>query len=337
MTKQLNICPFPFEEVEINPFGEVYTCCPSWNNYYSIGNIYKDSLENIWNSPKAVELREKILNNDYSFCNEDHCFVCKSKNFTTKFETEYKTVMSEYPKSIKYCYDYECNAACIMCRDKIHRLTKEEEDNLNKKIDTLFIPLLQDAKILTINTAGDPFGSRHSREVIKQAVKKYPKLKFDFTTNGLLLTKNMLENLNVNPKQIDTVRISIHAATKETYGKIVQNGKSLFDNLLSNLHYIADLKKQYNFTLLFNFVVMSVNYKEMPMFIEFAKKYNAYPIFWEYKKDSCAYVEYDPNLDVVNKSHKCHKDLIKVLHKKEMYGFEGCLYPSLLELQNSEL
>ncbi len=42
-----DFCPIPFSEMEIHNDGNVYVCCPNWNNYYSIGNIYKDSLENV--------------------------------------------------------------------------------------------------------------------------------------------------------------------------------------------------------------------------------------------------------------------------------------------------
>ena len=66
-------CTRPFEEIEIHINGEVYTCCPNWNKAYSIGNIYKNSFEEIWNGEKAQELRTRIMNKDYSLCDNTIC------------------------------------------------------------------------------------------------------------------------------------------------------------------------------------------------------------------------------------------------------------------------
>ncbi len=68
-------CPIPFQEMEIHQDGSVYLCCPSFNNYYSCGNVFEDSFENVWNSEKAVDLRMRIMNGDYSLCNKDVCYV----------------------------------------------------------------------------------------------------------------------------------------------------------------------------------------------------------------------------------------------------------------------
>lgn len=334
MFKDTIVCPYPFEEIEINVQGDVYTCCPSWNNGYSIGNIYKQSLDEIWNGEKVQILRKKILTNDFSLCNNKHCLYCSSRKFKTKFDSEYKVRMEEFPKSVKFGYDYECNSQCIICRKEITVLPNEERDLLDEKIDTFFIPLLTNAQILTINTAGDPFGSRHSRKVIQKATEKYPKLKFDFTTNGLLLNEKMIEQLNIKWNQIDTIRISIHAATAKTYGKIVHNGENLFPKLLSNLEFLSKMKNNYKFDFLFNFVVITENYKEIPLFIEFAKKYNAFPIFWEYKKDCCTNVGYCKNSDIVDETHEQHNELIKVLKEIKKYSDEEyLLYPLLKNIQ----
>lgn len=43
--------------------------------------------------------------------------------------------------------------------------------------------------------------------------------------------------------------VEIHAATKETYGKIVTNGEVLFSQIIKNLDYIKEIRKQNNFAL----------------------------------------------------------------------------------------
>ena len=336
MEYKFKYCPSPFQNVEIFQDGSVYLCCPSFNDYYSIGNIYKDNFEDIWNSDKAVELRSKVLNNDYSLCRSDRCLLLNNKVFSSNYDCKFEPVMKDSPIRVKFGYDYECNTACIICRDEIKRLSDEELKILDDKIDTFFIPLLKSTKVLTVNISGDPFGSRHSRKLIKRAVQVYPDLKFEFLTNGVCCSKENFINLGLTANKIDTIRVSIHAASAKTYGKVVKNGKKLFPSIIENLQFISELKKECDFPFFLSFVVMSNNYKDMPKFVELAKKYNAIPVFWEYKKDCCAYAQYRENLSVIDKTHKQHNDLVKILHHPNMYIFENSLYPKLLELQNSK-
>jgi MoaA/NifB/PqqE/SkfB family radical SAM enzyme len=59
-----NKCNLGKEALEINQLGDVYLCY----QHESIGNIFSDSLHNIWNSEKARQVRDKI-NNCRQNCN----------------------------------------------------------------------------------------------------------------------------------------------------------------------------------------------------------------------------------------------------------------------------
>ena len=335
MTPKSKFCKTPFEEIEINATGECFTCCPNWNNSYSIGNIYEHSFEEVWNSEKAIKLREQILNNDYSLCDQNGCLYLKQKMFYNIHETNCKPVMTELPKVVKFAYDKECNIACQICRDKIKRLSNEDLEILNSKIDTFFLPLLESAKTLIINAHGDPFGSRHSRLVIKKVAERYPNLKFDFHTNGVLLNKTQLNNLGVTPDKIGKVRISIHAASAITYAKTVPNGLFLFPQIVNNLKYLKKLKEEHFFEEYIHFVVTSDNYKEIPDFIKLAQKVDASPRFWEYRRENCEYC-ISEKLDICTPEHPTHKKLLKVLkHKlvKENKQFFSPILHDLIESQ----
>ncbi len=332
--KNVSFCPRPFEEIEISITGEVYTCCPNWNNFYSIGNIHKDTLENIWNSKNAIDVRKRILNNDYSICDINRCLYLKQNDFKTAYETNYKAVMNEYPKTVKFVYDKECNIDCKICRDKITRLTENELEVLNSKIDTFFLPILRSAKILIINAAGDPFGSRHSRLLIKQAAQTYPDLKFDIHTNGILCNEENLKKLNVTPDRISIIRISIHAATPQTYGKIVTNGEFYFPKIISNLKYLSTLKSKYEFPIFIQFVILPDNYKEIPSFIRLAEQLNVLPTFWEYRRENCAY-ENKEHLFIYQKKHPLYTDLVKVLQHPKVKQYKRFFSPLFFDLIES--
>ena len=325
-------CKRPFEEIEISNTGEVYTCCPNWNNFYSIGNIYKNSFDEIWNSKKAVDLRHKILNHDYSLCDMQGCLYLKQNDFNSPYTTNCTPIMNEYPKTVKFVYDYECNIACKICRDHLKRLSDDELELLNSKIDTFFLPFLQGAQVLIINAYGDPFGSRHSRLVIKKAAQKYPNLKFDFHTNGIVCDEKNFNELNITPDKISKIRISIHAASKETYGKIVPNGEVLFPKIIKNLKYLAKIREKHNnFPVYIHFVVSSTNYKEIPNFIDLAEEVNASPRFWEFRQENCSY-QMQENLYIVRKDHPLHNDLLSVLQNKKVKINKDFFSPSIYDL-----
>ena len=46
-------CTRAFDHVQLLDNGEMTPCCPPWVDHYSIGNINKQSYEEIWNGEKA--------------------------------------------------------------------------------------------------------------------------------------------------------------------------------------------------------------------------------------------------------------------------------------------
>lgn len=339
-----HFCQNPFEIMEIHPDGDVYICCPNWNNFYSIGNIFKNTFEEVWNSDKAKELRSKILNNDYSLCDKTSCLYCRNmrfhkprrknskKLFFFKKNDSYCTVhMKKGPVVIKLCYDPECNIACKMCRDKIIRLSEEELELYNSKIDSFFIPLLKDVRILEVNAHGDPFGSRHSRLLIEKVAKKYKRIKFDFQTNGILCTSDMFKKLGVSYNRINAIRISIHASTPETYSKIVPNGQVIFPQIIKNLEFLSEICLKYGIEFCVHFVVSSLNYKEIPDFIRLAIKYSAKPYFWELRTVQYLYESSDNDF-VAESSHPLHEDLKRVLRQPICMRYKDNFSPRLVEI-----
>ena len=334
-TPKISFCTRPFHEIEIHSTGEVYTCCPNWNKFYSIGNIFKDSFENVWNSDKAIDVRKRILNNDYSLCDVENCPYIKQNDFVGDFnQNDCEPIMKKSPTIVKFVYDKECNIACKICRDKIKRLSDEDLELLNSKIDTFFLPLLESTESLIVNSYGDPFGSRHSSLLIKKAAEKYPNLKFDFHTNGILCNETHFKNINITPDKIGKIRISIHAATAKTYAKTVPNGEFYFPKIIENLRYLQKLKKEYNFPVYIHFVVTSDNYKEIPDFIKLAEEVDASPRFWEYRETNCDY-QNPENLFVCNEDHPLHKELVKVLQHPLVKQYKQYFSPIMYDKINS--
>ena len=203
-------CSQPFNRIEIYENGDVYNCCPPFINYYSIGNIFKSSFEEIWNGEKQKELRKKILQGDFSLCSD----LCNRKNKEEEKSNEYSEEVIEYPEEISISSDNTCNVRCKICRDENFH-TGYNKENLNEEIENIWLPILKNARLLRFGCSGEPFASYKERLLIKKSAEKYPNLKFHFHTNGILANEKLLKDLNVFDK-IETITVSLHSASRWT-------------------------------------------------------------------------------------------------------------------------
>lgn len=334
----MKVCRVPFEFLEIYDDGVVNTCCPWYNNSLSIGNIYETNFDDVWNSEVAIDYRTRLLNGDYSLCNLNLCPAQKNPLLLfDKETTDYEPVMKKYPKFVNFCHDTECNLYCTICRDEIVVNSDSELELKNKRIDEVFLPLLKDAETVSLCGKGDPFASRNCKKLITAISSTYPKIRFNFVTNGVLANEKMLKTLGVVDK-INSIHISPHSVTKKTYQKIVRGGR--FDDVVKNIKMFSKMKKEnriYDFSLIF--VVHSVNYQEMPAFVEFANKHNAQPVFWEYRQQASMSSDNYDELAIFEPTHRDHHKLIKVLQHKNFNIEKDPLHPllrSLIEKTNSQ-
>lgn len=305
-------CKFPFSFIEVFPNGDVYPCCPEYCHYYCFGNIYEKSIEEIWYSEKAVALRKRLLKDDNTVCNSAQCF-CSTMDFLFADDEVLYEENPPLPIAVKLSHDRECNCTCITCRDEIIRETDAGLEELNKKIETHFLPLLRNARVVCLSGSGDPLFSRHSRLLIRRIAEQYPSIRFALHTNGQLCTPSLLENLGID-KRLSHVQISIHAATPQTYERIVRGAswQKLMDNL-SNLKYQLDSGRLRKLDLFF--VVQSLNVAEITQFVELASRFDATAYFWEYRYWGTTFGKDFDAVNVSSPAHSLHKTLVTELRK----------------------
>ena len=184
-----------------------------------------------------------------------------------------KAKTGKMPLVIKFMHDYECNLHCIMCRDFVRTHTKEYLKTLNDQIENVFLPMCKDADAVYFAGNGDPFASRHYRKLISAIASRYPHMKFLLHTNGILCNEANCAKLEIL-NQIDSVLISVNAAKKETYEKIMIGAK--WERLEENIEWINRRIENGSINALhFSFVVQRENYTEMADFVEFARRHHA--------------------------------------------------------------
>lgn len=274
-------CAIPFEKAYIYSQGYVFNCCPAFMQQ-CLGNIFEQDIDKIWNGEKARKIRQSILDGKFEYCSLDNCIFNLDKDEKFLFDYSlYQSDIAPLPKHFELNIDRCCNAKCVMCRDK-KEYESEEVKKFESIIDSKIIPMLKNAETVYLNGSGEIFASNLCKNLVKKISNTYPKIKFKIITNGILATDENINKLGLKGR-LKTVEISIHAATKETYDKIVRGGD--FDAVMKNLKNIAKMKRDGEIEYVqATFVVSSINYKEM---IDFQKMVNDLDVatsFWEYRK-----------------------------------------------------
>lgn len=271
-------CLYPFTFLEFQPRGKVFCCCPAWTKFGPVGNVYRQSIEEIWNGRKIIKLRKKIYEGKYNqVCNLNYCpFIKNPINLSALKKTRNKKLLKIIrqveqkklyletgPSEISLAHSGECNLRCKMCIS--HAGINPPEPRLNKLIFKKVIPpLLKDLSLIKLTGNGDPFVQKETIEFLQNFnQKKFPQIRFEILTNGLLLNKKMWDSIKHN--KFKSINISIDAASKNTYEKIRIGGR--WEILQKNLQLLSKLRKQKRIGKFYiNMTVMRSNFKEIKDF-----------------------------------------------------------------------
>ena len=310
-------CIVPFEHLWFLPDGNICPCCPALVDNYTLGNIFEQSFDEIWNGERAQEFRQSIIKGDFKFCNLNSCLTMTNLQSNSRYNCSDKTweraTKNIKPKEAYFNIDTACNTLCIMCRDQNITCQIQKYEQITDKV---IIPLLKDVKTVYINGSGEVFASKTCMNLIKKITHNCPKIKFYIITNGTLANEKTFNDLGLRNGKVKSIEVSMHAFSKQTYEKIVRNGN--FDNLIENLKFISQLKRNKEIKYFWlNFVVSIYNYKEMIDFQKFADSIGAKTKFWEYRKWGNA--ELDKHYDevaVFEPTHPEYKEYLKIVENK---------------------
>ena len=327
------ICTRPFHVLSIVPTGHCITCCPAYIKNFTIGNVFQEDFDKIWRGKRAQFLRNALINDDYTMCDLNTCIHLElrdKKDLSEYYDKDSGDIKN--PDIIYMGWDYDCNVACITCRNQ---LIKNNENTLQslQAIEKNVLDACRNAKYFYTSGNGDPFGSSYARNLIKKVVEFNPDIKFLIHTNGILCNQAICDELNITDK-IQSVTFSIHAACKETYDKIVRYGN--FDKVLQNLEWVSSLKKEGKIKdLTMVFVVHKLNYKDMPNFVKLAEKFDAVASF-RYYRQWTNNTEYDyKDMAVFEKFHPEYNDFVKILKDKIFDNPHCSLDPNLRFIHNN--
>ena len=253
-----NNCNRPWKTVTIDMFTNCMLCiCDGWLPK-PVGKITDfDKLEDIWTNKIAVELQENINNKQFTWCAVEHCGIKIFSNIETAYQ-------------IIFGIDDSCNLKCPSCRRDSRMYDSGPLYEMKIKAVEHAIKLLSAFELpvhITLACSGDPLASLIYRPFLYSYIPK-PTQTFTLFTNGLLIKKQLHKTSLLD--RITEFKISIDAASKETYEKVRLGGN--WDILLENINYLKT--QNLNHLINFQFIVQEKNFRDIPQFEKLCEYYN---------------------------------------------------------------
>lgn len=283
-----HFCRSPFEHLEISSTGDVHLCCPGWVQG-PVGNLGEHSLEEIWHGEKAKALRASVMNGSYSQCHTHMCPHLQALDSGAK-RAPYSPIESfEAPRSphakkiasgetpagpanVNVAFDVTCNLSCPSCRKGPVGLRPASPEWVKaEKMANSIIAAFPQIRRLKLAGNGDPFASRLYWKMLTSIDKAvHPSMRVMLHTNAMLFTPDRWKELSKAHGLIDTIEVSIDAATAETYALNRRGGS--FETLIERLAFLAKLRESGAIRrFIVSFVVQANNFREMPAFIELGR------------------------------------------------------------------
>ena len=251
-----NKCNLPHKTVAIDGFGNCMICeCDGWLPI-SVCNIMEvDTLDQIWQSPRAKTIQGSVDQGKFTWCSVNRCGILKGDK-----------VRQTYYVSINI--DDSCNLACPSCRkSKVYRTDGEEFDSRYKLVVRLLDLINKfDSPIeIMMSGNGDPFASLIYRPLLLGMEPKQ-NINIRFLTNGLLL-KKLMPKMSIK-QSIRHLGISIDAGDRETYERVRLGGK--WETLIENLDYV---KHNMDCEVTLKFVLQRDNLASLDNFVSLVERY----------------------------------------------------------------
>jgi len=276
------ICTRPFDWFEIHPDGSVFLCCPAWLRR-PVGNLLNASIDDIWNGPRAQEVRKSILNGSFHFCNARRCpkragprdpvqTLRDVEDDPVRRAIRAGRAQLDYPpRQLNLCFDRHCNLACPSCRPRVWRPSPAELETRERILDIVTSDLLPGASGISLSGQGDPFASPAYFSLLQQLTPKaFPRLRsLRLHSNGQLFSRQTWERLPGIHRLLSEIEISLDAATEATYRRNRPGGK--LARVLTNLEFLKKLPVR----RVLSMVVQQNNWREIPQFLDLARCYDA--------------------------------------------------------------
>jgi hypothetical protein len=333
------ICRAPFRQIETRADRSVHFCCSAWQPV-PIGKIEDKAAGSedagFWDSVQAREIRRSVTEGDFSHCSRWHCPAIANRRLPRRPDLPAIAAIPDQPadprpdqtwpdpgkgpKRIILSHDRSCNISCPSCRTKVILADHASSRELDRMFQVSLLPYLEDAEDIKVTGSGDPFGSRHFRQVLTMlCAQGKPRRRIQLHTNGLLANERAWNELGLWDN-VSSVWVSVDAARAETYAVLRRGGE--FGQLIENLHFLGGLCRDGRIdSLRLDFVVQQTNYEEIGAFVDLADRVGAGGVYFLRLRNWGHFTaEEFRQLDVCDPTHPEHGRLLQQLADPRLAG-----------------
>lgn len=238
------ICERLLNFVQIVDYKGTVRLC-GWLNDNIIGSISDQSMKEIYHSEHANELREKLMNGDYSLCNVDACPYLAMKDIDNHM-IELDEI-SEYPEALYLAFENVCNYNCMSCN--VHDIMlKNKAEDLEKgydKIEKELEKVLPHVKTLGANGCGELFVSDRILKLLSEWRPLAPaeEISVRLETNGALFDEKHWKQIENLGKYHLKVAITVMSFDEHTY-QLLSGTKLPISQVEDNLRFVKRLREQ---------------------------------------------------------------------------------------------
>jgi molybdenum cofactor biosynthesis enzyme MoaA len=296
-------CPRPYYFMSIHPGGTAFCCCPGWVQF-PLGTLEMPcDLQRVWNGRAARAFRAAMRTTELGrMCRAESCPWILGGGLPRRdaiggtvaldvaqdlcpasIAADGKAIgalndgveeLDYLPRSLDICTDPRCNLFCESCRHaRITTLTPAQERGNAIALGVLRA-LGRELRQLNLSN-GEPLYSPFYLELLRGLNRReFPLLEVDIVTNGQLLDKAKWSSLGEGASFVNSIAISVDAATEETYETVRRGGR--WARMMENLAFAAELRQSGQISrLLLTYVVTARNFREMPAFVQLGKSLGA--------------------------------------------------------------
>ncbi|MCU1499832.1 MAG: hypothetical protein JWM47_3785 [Acidimicrobiales bacterium] len=269
------LCGAPFVAMEFDPFGNVQVCCS--NALYPLGNVARDSLDEIWRGARATTMRKAMEEGDFS----RGCVVCRHRltfpggEVPRDYYDNFPVTSSvpEWPQLLSFALHNTCNLECIMCGADLSskiRAKRTDLPPLPHVYDEQFFddlrPYLANCRSIDM-AGGEPFLVREHREIWRLLGELENPPVVSVTTNGTVwndYVEGILASFDLN------LCVSVDGITPETF-ELVRTG-ARHAEVMANLERFRAYAAERGTGVFLSFSMVRQNWFELGRVLSFAEE-----------------------------------------------------------------
>ena len=293
--------------------GNVGLCgCEGWMPV-RVGNLFRQSINEILGSELSRDIRASIGRGSYEYCNGAVCGTISMDQLIgiESLSEQHRDAVAlpnnwSLPEQIYLAGDITCNLTCPSCRTHIFKITEdqvEEQSKLGQVLkDNLFTNSSDQPIVLHVSTTGEVFASPLLLKFLSSIEpEKFPNLKLWLQSNGLLAPR-FWHKLGGMADRVDNITITVDAAQGDTYERLRRGGK--WTDILDSLEWIKNKKIENSMSLHLRMVVQQDNIDQLLEFYELGQNYLADQIDYVKITNWGTYSEQEfKDIDIFNPDH----------------------------------